>query len=130
MSAAEINWAPVKQAVLGHDPGLQLYGEISEWFHKVRLFRKGEEQYFHQLHPTAEDMEIHKRLLQRLIADGEHLVRVTEQAGGLIENAERIKTVDLEATVDSLRDTFRGWHEPMPAEQRDKILNEVFARVS
>jgi hypothetical protein len=129
-TTAEMEWTPTRQAILGHQPELQLYGEVSVWFHKLRLFRKGEEQRIYQENPSADDLEIHKQLLRRLITDGEHLLLVVGQGGGLTANPELIKVEDLKAAIESLHDTFRGMHEPMAAEQREKILKDVFGDVT
>ena len=128
-TTGEIEWTPTMHAILGSEPSLQLYGEVSVWFHKLGLFRKGEEDRVHLASPTAADLRIHKQLLLRLITDGEHLLRLAGECGGLISNPEAIKLEDLHAAVESLRDSYRGWHQPMPPEQRDKILGEVFADV-
>ncbi len=42
MTAAEAQWSPVKHLLLGEDPQLQVYAEISVWYRKIELFRKGE----------------------------------------------------------------------------------------
>jgi hypothetical protein len=129
-TAAEMEWTPTRQAILGHDPALQLYGEVSVWFHKLHLFRRGEHQRIYHSTPTAEDLAIHKSLLLRLIADGEHLLLIAQQSGGLIANSESIKIDDLRAGIESLRDTFRGLHQPLPVHRRDEILREAFGNVA
>ena len=119
------SWGSAAQVILGPDPQLTLYGEAVVWFHKVELFRhEGEERMYHQT-PTPEDSALHKELLLRLIADGEHLVRLIEQHG-FLANTEGITDDDLKATLQSLRADYRGWHEPMPAAQQAQILREVF----
>jgi len=80
--------------------------------------------------PSAEDLEIHKSLVLRLMADGEHLLQLVQQSAGLIQNPENIKTEDLNAAVESLRDTYRGWHEPMSANRRQEILRDVFRDIA
>ena len=80
--------------------------------------------------PSAEDLEIHKSLVLRLMADGEHLLQLVQQSAGLIQNRENIKTEDLNAAVESLRDTYRGWHEPMSANRRQEILRDVFRDIA
>src|SRR4051812_1539522 len=106
MSAtAQIEWTPIKQAILGPDPGLLLYGEASVWFHKLQIFREREEERMYRQEPSAEDLEIHKSLVLRLTADGEHLLQLIQQSAGLIQNPEKIKTEDLAAAVESVRDT-------------------------
>lgn len=120
------NWSGAAQVILGSDPQLALYGEVVIWFHKVELFRHEEEERMYRQAPAPVDSALHKELLLRLIADGEHLVRLIGQHGFLV-NTEGITANDLKATVENLRADYRGWYEPMPAAQRDQILREVFA---
>jgi len=109
---------------------LVLYGEGSVWFHKLQIFREREEERMYRQEPSAEDLEIHKSLVLRLVADGEHLLQLIRQSAGLIQNPEQIKTEDLAAAVESLRDTYRGWHEPLSANRRADILKGVFRDVA
>ena len=125
-----MNWTPTKQAILGADADLALYAEVSVWFHKLDLFRKDENLRMFLQEPAAEDLQIHKRLILRLIADGEHLLGLIRQSEGLPENREKIKETDLDAAVQDLRATYRGWHEPMNPERRDEILGAAFGNVS
>src|SRR5262245_33493686 len=97
---AEIEWAPTKEAILGPDPGLVLFGEVSLWFHKLKIFREREEEQMYRREPSAEDFQIHKRLVQRLIADGEHLLQIVAQSAGLMPNPQAIKREDLSAAVE------------------------------
>jgi hypothetical protein len=78
--------------------------------------------------PTPEDLAVHKALLQRLITDGDHLLSLIHQMG-LPENIEGIKREDVAVTIETLRDTYRGWHEPIAVEQREQMLREVFPDV-
>jgi len=71
MTTLEAQWTPVKHLILGDDPRLRLYSEISVWFKKIEVFRKGEDERMFSQPPTAEDLAMHKSLLQRLIADGD-----------------------------------------------------------
>ena len=129
MTAVEAQWTPARQLILGDDPQLRLYGEVSVWHKKLELFRQGEDQRMFQRDPTPEDLAVHKSLLQRLIADGEHLLSLLHQIG-LPENTEGIRPESLAATVELLRADYRGWHEPMPAAQRQIILSQAFPNVS
>ena len=104
------------------------YAEVSVWFKKIELFRKGEDQRMFLQKPTPDDLVVHQALLQRLIADGDHLLSLIHQTG-LPENMEGIKPEDVAAAVETLRDSYRGWHEPVPAEQREQMLREVFPDV-
>ena len=119
----------MQHLILGEDPQLRIYAEVSVWFKKIELFRKEEDERMFLQEPTPEDLAVHKTLLQRLITDGEHLFSLIQQMG-LPENLEGIKSEDVAATIETLRDTYRGWHEPVPAEQRDQMLREVFPDVT
>jgi hypothetical protein len=118
-------WGSATQVILGPDPQLVLYGEVVVWFHKVELFREEEDERMYRLTPTPDDVSVHKQLLLRLIADGEHLVRLIEQHG-FLTNTERISDEDFRATLRNLQSDYRGWHEPMPAAQKEQILADVF----
>ncbi|MBM3836051.1 MAG: hypothetical protein FJ403_22865 [Verrucomicrobia bacterium] len=129
MTAVEAQWTPVKHVILGDDPQLRLFAEISVWYRKIELFRKGEDQRMFLRDPTPEDLAVHKSLLQRLIADGEHLLSLYRQTG-LPENDEGITSESVAATVELLWADYRGWHEPMLVERRSRILSEVFPDVA
>jgi hypothetical protein len=125
MTAVEARWIPAKHLILGDDPQLRVFGEISVWHQKIESLRKSENERMVLQAPTPEDLRVHQSLLQRLIADGEYLLSLTRQVG-LPENAEGISPDSLEATLDLLRADYRGWHEPMAPDHRKRILKAVF----
>jgi hypothetical protein len=125
MTALEARWSPVKHVILGEDPQLRVYAEVCVWYRKIELFRKGEDERMFVQDPTSEDLAVHKSLLQRLLADGEHLVLLIQQAG-LPENTESITAESVSITLEALRTDYRGWHQPMPPEQRKQLLSELF----
>lgn len=129
MTAVEAQWSPAKHLILGDDPQLRVFAEVAVWYKKLELFRKGEDQRMFLQEPTAEDLTVHKSLLQRLIADGDHLLSLVRQVG-LPENSESITTESLAATVELLHADFRGWHEPMSRERRAELMQEVFPDVT
>jgi hypothetical protein len=122
---SERSWSPASQVILGADPQLVLYGDIVLWFHKVELFRQHQQQRMYLRSPGPEDLALHKKLLQRLIADGEHLIRLMAQHG-FVANSDAVTPGDVAASVRSLSADFRGWHEPMPEARREEILHQVF----
>jgi hypothetical protein len=128
MTAVEAQWSPVKHLILGEDPQLRVYAEVTVWLKKIELFRKGEGERMFQQDPTPEDLAVHKSLLQRLLADGEHLLSLVGQIG-LPDNVEGMTRESVAATLDLLRVDYRGWHDPMPAEKRGQILKEAFPDV-
>jgi hypothetical protein len=127
MQAAGVRqtWGSAAEVILAPAPQLALYGEVVVWFHKVELFRRGEENRMYRQSPTPEDLALHKELLLRLVSDGEHLSRVIEQHG-LLANVEGVTREDIKATILSLQADYRGWHQPMPDSQRAQILRDVF----
>jgi hypothetical protein len=128
MTAADAQWSPVKHLILGDDPQVRVYAEVAVWLKKIELFRKGEDERMFLQDPTPEDLTVHKSLLQRLITDGDHLLSLIQQIG-VPANVEGITPESVTATAELLRADYRGWHEPMPAEKRAQILNEVFPDV-
>ena len=62
MTALEAQWSPVRHLILGDDPQLRLYAEISVWYKKLELFRKREDDRMVLHEPTPEDLAIHKSL--------------------------------------------------------------------
>ncbi|MCW5550901.1 MAG: hypothetical protein KIS67_01920 [Verrucomicrobiae bacterium] len=129
MTAVEAQWSPVKHLILGEDPQLRVYAEVAIWLKKIELFRKGEDQRMFLQETTPEDLAVHKSLIQRLLADGDYLLSLIRQIG-LPANIEGITLESVSATLDLLRADYRGLHEPMPAEKRAQILNEVFPDVA
>jgi hypothetical protein len=129
VTTLEAQWSPAKHLILGDDPQLRVYAEASVWFKKIELFRKGEDQRMFLQDPNADDLAIHKSLLQRLIADGDHLLLLIQQVG-FPTNLEGVNPEDIAAAVETLRDTYRGWHEPVSSERRIQILKEVFPDVT
>lgn len=129
MTTVEAQWSAVQHLILGEDPQLRLYADLTLWQKKLEHFRKREDERMVLHEPTVEDLEIHKSLLRRLIADGEQLLAQIRQIG-LPENPEGTTLESVDATLELLRADYRGWHESMPAEKRRQILSEVFPGVA
>jgi hypothetical protein len=119
------SWGSAAEVILAPAPQLALYGEVVVWFHKVELFRREEEHLMYRQSPSMEDVTLHKKLLHRLLTEGEHLTQSIEQHG-LLSNVEGVTREDVKATILSLQADFRGWHQPMPDSQRTQILRDVF----
>jgi hypothetical protein len=128
MTAVEAQWSPAKHLILGEDPQSRVYAEVAVWLKKIELFRKGEDARMFLQGATLEDLTVHKSLLERLLADGDHLLSLVRQIG-LPANVEGITLESVSATLDLLRGDYRGWHDPLPAEKRAQILREVFPDV-
>ena len=129
MTTVEQQWIPARHLILGDDPQLRVFAEISLWYKKIELFRKGEDERMFLHDPTPEDLTVHKSLLQRLIADGEHLLSLVRQVG-LPESMDGITLESAVATLELLQADYRGWHAPMPAERRQCILQAAFPDVA
>lgn len=127
-STAQLEWT-TRQEILGPDPSALLFQEVSRWFEKVKSFQREEDERMYLKDPTAEDLAVHKELILRLIDDGEHLVKLINRRGGLGPNPRGITGEDVEATIECLGYNYRGWHEPMPKDKRDRILKQIFGDV-
>src|SRR5450756_1364551 len=129
MTAVEQQWTPASHLILGDDPQQRIFVEVTDWFKKVQLFRQQEDERMFLREPAAEDLAIHKHLLQRLILDGQHLRSLVRQVGWP-ENNQGIAPEAVVVEVETLRDTFRGWHEPMPQTERKRMMQEIFPHVA
>ena len=129
MTAVEAQWVSAKHLILGDDPQLRVFGEITVWYKKIESLRQGENDRMVLHDPTPEDLRVHKSLLQRLIADGEYLLSLVGQVG-LPENEAGITAESLAAAVELLQADYRGWHQPMSPDKRNQILQAVFPDVS
>jgi hypothetical protein len=121
MTAVEQQWTPASHLILGDDPQPRVFAEISLWYKKIELFREGEDERMFLHEPTPEDLAVHKSLLRRLMADGEHLLSLVRQ-GGLPENRDGITLESAAATLELLQADYRGWHDSMPPDQKQRIL--------
>ena len=129
MTKLEADWSSVQNLILGEDPKPRLYAKAAVWNHKIDVFRRCEDECMISHEPAPEDLAIHKILLQRLIADGDHLLSLIQQIG-LPEDPAVISSESVAAILELLRADYRGWHEPMLAEKREQILREVFPDVA
>lgn len=125
MTTVSTQWSPAKHLILGDDPQVRVYAEVAVWFKKLEVFRGEEDERMFGQTPTPADFEVHKALLQRLIVNGDHLLLLVQQVG-LPSNIGGVQADDLSAAVETLRDSYRGWHEPPTAERRSEVLQEVF----
>jgi hypothetical protein len=117
MTAIEAQWSPVTHLILGDDPKRRVFADAAVWLKKIEVFRTREDERMILQEATPEDLAVHKTLLQRLIADGEHLLSLFRQLD-LPTSPEGISSESLSATVELLRADYRGWHEPMPTHKR------------
>ncbi len=128
MTTLQERWGVAKHFILGDEPQLRLFGEAAVWLKKIEAFRMGEDERMFAGEPSPEDLAMHQRLLQRLITDGEHLLRLVAQSG-LPENLEGMSGESLAATLEMLQADYRGWHQPMSSDKRTEILKAAFLDV-
>ena len=128
MTAAASQWNALDFMVDFHTRGkrLGLLTETLAWVGSVALFRETETQTHYLRTATSEDRRQHKTLLAALIAEGKRLLRRAEDAGGLPENLDGIKTADLDAMVEELRTTQLQWEGDMTSPRREEIFKEIF----
>jgi hypothetical protein len=126
--ASPSQWAAVDFMVDFHarEKRLGLLTETLAWVGSVALFRETETQTHYLNPPTPEDRRQHKTLLAALLASGQRLLRRAQDAGGLPENLDGLKTADLDAMVEELRTTQLQWEGDMTPQRRDQILQELF----
>ncbi len=103
-----------------------LLAEAVRWFEHCRMLR-----YFENEHllgqPNEESRRAHRVVVSDLIADGELLAwqarceRVDFSTAGF-------KVEDIEAETRLLRDSFALFHEPMPADEAEQILESAFGQ--
>jgi hypothetical protein len=129
MTAVEAQWVEAKQQILGDDPQRRVLGDILAWYQKIEVFRKREDQRMVLHDPSAEDLAVHKSLLERLITDGQHLLSLAGQVG-LPKNRDDITAESAAATLELLEADYRGWHKPMPEDQRKRIRTAAFPDVA
>ena len=105
---------------------LGLLMETFGWIITVAFFRRAESETHYLAEATELDQRYHQSILAALIAEGERMLTRMLLAGGLPQNADGIKTADIDATLEELRNTHAQWYGDMTAERRAQILKEVF----
>lgn len=105
---------------------LGLLSETLAWIASVALFRETERKTHYLSEPTRADRRQHKALLATLIAEGTRLLNRIDGAGGLPKNLDGVKTADVDAMVEELRNTQLQWEGDMTPRRREQILKELF----
>lgn len=103
-----------------------IVAEAVRWFEHCRLLRDFENRYLLN-EPTIDDLRAHRVVLADLIADGEILSWQARQSGADFSPVG-FTVDDIEAETRLLRDNFRMFHEPMPSEDADRILEGIFGK--
>lgn len=105
---------------------LGLLSETLAWVASVALFRETERQTHYLNEPTRADRRQHKALLATLIGEGERLLKRIHNSRGLPRNLDGVKTADVDAMVEELRNTQLQWEGDMTPRRREQILKELF----
>ncbi|PYJ02916.1 MAG: hypothetical protein DME25_14460 [Verrucomicrobia bacterium] len=103
-----------------------LLAEAVRWFEHCRMIRDFENKHL-LTNPTPEDLRAHRVVIADLIADGEILAWQARQSGTNF-SAVGFKVEDVEAETRLLRDNARMFHEPMPAAEAERVLEEAFGQ--
>jgi hypothetical protein len=103
-----------------------LLTETLAWAASVAFFRRAETETHYLAEPTEADRRYHRTLLAALVAEGERLLSRIQQSGGLPENLDGVKTADVDAMVEELRNTQSQWYGNMTDGRRAEILKQVF----
>ena len=105
---------------------LGLLTETVAWVAAVSFFRETETETHYLGDPTESDQRYHKSVLAALIAEGERLLTRISRSGGLPENLDGVKTGDIDAMVEELRNTQAQWYGDMTPGRRAEILKGLF----
>jgi hypothetical protein len=121
-------WSAVDFMVDFHtrEKRLGLLTETVGWVAAIALFRETETQTHYLAEPSDHDRRRHRAILAALIAQGERLLTRIQAVGGLPENLDGLKTTDVDAMVEELRNTHLQWYGDMTPQRREQILKELF----
>ncbi len=99
----------------------ELWDSVWVWSESVRVLAQWEDEHLLD-HPSAELLEEHRRLVERLIALGKFISLATEHPDFPDPPARE----QIAAAMSILQDKIPLWHSPMPAAEAERILAEVF----
>src|SRR2546430_1680220 len=94
----------------------------SSWSQRLRDLNEFEDEYLSGNSPNPDKLAQHKKLVERLMFVGQILATVTAHPD--FDDSETAAMIF--ATQQALRDSLRMFHNPMPKEGADRILQEVF----
>jgi hypothetical protein len=103
-----------------------LLDQAERWFEHCRMPRDFENHLL-LTNPASEDLRAHRVVIADLIADGEILAWQARQSAADLATAN-FTVEDIEAETRLLRDNARMFHEPMPAAQAERILEDAFGQ--
>jgi hypothetical protein len=105
---------------------LGLLSDTMAWIAALALFRKTETESLYLADPTPQDRQEHRAILSSLIAAGDRLLNRISSVGGLPTNLDGVRTADIDAMVEELRNTDLQWYGDMTPERREEILKQLF----
>ena len=103
-----------------------LLAQAVRWFEHCRMLRDFENKHL-LANPKEADLRVHRVVIADLIADGEILSWQARQSG-MDFSPVGFRIEDIEAETRLLRDSARMFHEPIPAHEAERILEDVFGK--
>lgn len=94
-----------------------------DWFSSVNQFRNEELAFLSEDGAFAAAVDSHRATVAELISQGEALVLAIKQHGMVSDVPFGID--DIRATIDSLRETFRGVHGPHNHPETNKAITAL-----
>jgi|ERR1051326_5580226 hypothetical protein len=94
-----------------------------DWFSSVSQFRNEETDFLCEMGKFEATLDCHRAIIAELISQGETLVMAIRQHG-LVPDAG-FSVDDIRATIDCLRETFRGVHGPHNHPETNRNINAI-----
>ncbi len=95
-----------------------------DWFNSVNQFRMAETEYLSQGEEKFNELLVHHRVIvSELISQGETLVAAITMSGMAVDAGFSLD--DLRATIESLRETFKGVHGPHNHPETHKAILSI-----
>ena len=98
---------------------------VVDWFNSVNQFRNEETDFLCEEGTFEAALDSHRAVVAELIPQGEALVMAIRQIGVVPDAPFSID--DIRATIDSLRETFRGVHGPHNHPETNRSINAILA---
>src|SRR5258706_6314327 len=95
-----------------------------DWFSSVNQFRSAETICLCEEGAFEANLDSHRAVIAELISQGESLVMGIKQVGVVPDAPFSVN--DIRATIDSLRETFRGVHGPHNHPETNKSIAALF----
>jgi len=95
-----------------------------DWFNAVKQFRDAEAEYLCESGRFEKSLDEHRAAISQLISQGENVALAVKRSG-LFAGVD-FSLEDIQATVGSLRETFRGVHGPHNHPETNKAILACF----